>query len=349
MSGRIAVNARFRCHIANNPGGMARYAAQIHNHISEHLELLTPRRMKFGPSGHLWEQAVLPAIVGRRLLWSPSGTGPLAISHQVITIHDTIPVDHPEWFNSAYARWLKGSVATLARRAAHVITVSTFSKERIIATTGVDESKISVVLEGVDQQYRPQDPDDVAATRSLLGIPPNTRYVLYLGNIEPRKNVGRLLEAWRVAVKEVPEDVVLVVAGARGMWRVFGDVTLERIPNRVVFTGYVPDDRLPALYSGATAFVYPSLYEGFGLPTLEAMACGTPVVTSSTSSLPEVVGDAALMVDPLDVDDIAAALVRVVSEEHLRGRLVDAGFERAAQFTWERAATETLDLLHQFV
>lgn len=344
----IAVNARYRCHLGDHQTGVHRYAAQIERRISSHLELFTPRRMQLGVKGHMWEQFVLPALVGKRLLWSPSGTGPVAVSRQVSTIHDAIIHDRPEWFNPTYAQWVKWSVSALAQRAMHIITVSSFSKERIIATMGVDEAKVTVVLEGVDQDYRPGAAEEVEEAQAATGIPLDQRYVLYVGNIEPRKNLDGLLQAWDMALPEMPEDVSLVVAGARGLSRIFGGVAFDRLPERVHLIGYVPEHLLPALYSGALAFVYPSLYEGFGLPVLEAMACGTPVVASAASSLPEVVDNAGRLVDPHDAEDIADGLLSVVSKDDLRQELVRAGFQRAQALTWDRAATETLAVLQKF-
>ncbi|MFQ3661823.1 MAG: glycosyltransferase family 1 protein, partial [Chloroflexaceae bacterium] len=169
-------------------------------------------------------------------------------------------------------------------------------------------------------------------------------YFLYIGTIQPRKNLTRLIEAFAHAG---PDDALLVIAGRRG-W--LSEPIVRRVAelgltNRVRFPGYVPDADLPALLSGALAFVFPSLYEGFGMPVLEAMACGAPVLTSTTSALPEVAGDAALLVDPCDTDAIAAALRRLAADAPLRASLRARGLVRAADFTWERCARKTLDVL----
>ncbi|MBC7323609.1 MAG: glycosyltransferase family 4 protein, partial [Acetomicrobium sp.] len=165
--------------------------------------------------------------------------------------------------------------------------------------------------------------------------------------IEPRKNLQRLLEAWSVVCSNLPQDVWLVVAGAKGKDIIFKNTSLKKLPPRVYMPGHVPDEHLPALYSGAIALVYVSLYEGFGLPPLEAMACGTPVLISNVTSLPEVVGDAALMVDPYDVDAIAEGIKRLVEDDNLRKELSQKGLARAKLFSWDRTAEVTWSVLKE--
>jgi glycosyltransferase involved in cell wall biosynthesis len=205
---------------------------------------------------------------------------------------------------------------------------------------------VVVILNGVDARFSPRTTTEIDAARSALGIG-STSYLLCVGSLEPRKNLGRLLTAWGKAQTAAPEELILVVAGGSANARVFENVEFGAVPSRVHFTGYVPDEFLPSLYSGALAVVYPSLYEGFGLPPLEAMACGAPVVTSMNTSLPEVVGDAAVLVDPYDVDAIAEGILQVVSSPSLRSTLRANGLARAACFTWESAARQTLEVLLQ--
>jgi glycosyltransferase involved in cell wall biosynthesis len=288
----------------------------------------------------------LPSAVGKRLLWSPNNTGPLAVTRQVCTIHDLIPLDRPEWFSRRFASWYAWLLPRLAKRVQHIIAISEYTKERVIDLLGVPSSRITVIPNGVDDRFFPRSEAEIETMRQTLGID-RDRYVLCVGSLEPRKNLARLLDAWRIAQNQVDEDIELVVAGARGNSRVFGSVAIEPVPARVHFTGYVPNEYLPALYSGALAMAYPSLYEGFGLPPLEAMACGTPVITSKGSSLPEVVGDCAQLVDPSKTESIAESLVRVLSNGTLRESMSSAGLERAARFTWDSTAKQTLEVLIQ--
>jgi glycosyltransferase involved in cell wall biosynthesis len=204
-----------------------------------------------------------------------------------------------------------------------------------------------VIACGIDPQFKPVADEDVRqGVLARYGI--DRPYLLYVGGINARKNIARLFEAY-AQVRATHPDVILVVAGKRQWQTGEIDAAFRRfnLEDQVHFTGYVDDRDLPALYSAAELFVFPSLYEGFGLPPLEAMACGTPVVTSNASSLPEVVGDAALTVDPYDVDGLAAAIKHALTDEDLRVELRRRGVARAAQFTWQRAARETLAVYAQ--
>lgn len=280
-----------------------------------------------------------------KLLWSPSNTGPLTVSRQVVTIHDLSPIDHPEGLNLPFAAWYQFLTPKLVRRVTKVITVSEFSKSRLIEKTRVPEDKVIVVPLGVDTRFGPQCREDVECAIQKLQLPTN-RYVLSLGSLEPRKNLGRLLRAWEVIYRKLPEDVWLVVSGAKGKSLVFQDVPeLNVLPPRVFFTGHVPDEWLPALYSGAMAFVYLSIYEGFGLPPLEAMASGAPTLVGNRASLPEVVGDAALQVDPFDIEAISDSLYRLVENGSLRSLLQKKGMERAREFNWDKTADQTWRVL----
>lgn len=306
---------------------------------------LAPKHLLSGARAHLWEQTALPLRTRGQLLWSPSNTGPLAVSRQVVTIHDVVPIDHPEWLNARFAAWYRFLTPKLARRVARVITDSEFTKSRLLETTGVADDKVIVVPLGVDARFVPQDREQVESAIQKLGLPTN-RYVLSLGSLEPRKNLGRLLRAWEVIYRSLPEDVWLVVSGAKGKSLVFQDVPeLKTLPPRVFLTGHVPDELLPSLYSGAMAFAYPSIYEGFGLPPLEAMASGAPTLVGNRASLPEVVGDAAVQVDPFDIEAIADGLQRLIEDSSLRAVLREKGLERAGQFNWDKTAEQTWRVL----
>jgi len=339
----IALNARFYSHV---PTGMQRYGIEMADRLSDLLEVVRPATPLRGAKGHLWEQVYLAAASGNRLLWSPNNTGPLAVARQICTMHDIIPVEHPEWFSPRFAAWYRWLLPRLTNRVQHLIAVSQFTKDRLVERFGVKPERITVVWNGVDSQFRPRTPEEIAQVRAALGIR-SPRYLLSLGSLEPRKNVRRLLTAWSRLKHELPEDLSLVVVGSKGASLVFQDAGIHEAPEGVHFTGYAKQEHLPALYSGALALVYPSLYEGFGLPPLEAMACGTPVITSNTTSLPEITGGAALLVDPRNEDEIAGAILRIVREESLHNSLRARSLAHAANLTWDASAAQTRKVLEE--
>jgi glycosyltransferase involved in cell wall biosynthesis len=215
----------------------------------------------------------------------------------------------------------------------------------------VSESKVHVVYLGRDESLAPvRDPQILEGARARYGIGP--RYLLYVGTLQPRKNLDRVVEGFaRLAATPGMHSVQLVLAGKRG-WlygTLFSQVARRGLEGRVLFPGYVDETDLAALYSGALGYVYPSLYEGFGIPVLEAQACGVPVMTSNNSSLPEVAGDAALLVDPTDVDAISEAMLQLATDDALRATLIERGFANVKRFSWEKCARETLEVLESVV
>jgi glycosyltransferase involved in cell wall biosynthesis len=258
----------------------------------------------------------------------------------VLTVHDLVFRHFPEHHKPLNRWFLTGAMPLFCHRAGHIIAVSEFTRRDIVATYGVPREKITVVHEAADPSFRPQPPATIAEIRGRYGLP--ERYILYVGTIEPRKNLSRLLAAFeRVRARGLVD--ALVIVGRRG-WltdRFYDD--LARSPSRdaVLFPGFVPDTDLPAVYAGARVLAFPSDFEGFGLPVVEAMACGTPVVCSNASSLPEVAGDAALLVDPRDADAITLALARVLEDPSLCPAMRARGLVQAARFSWDRTARET--------
>jgi glycosyltransferase involved in cell wall biosynthesis len=343
MNERIIVNTRS---LSADLSGVQRYVGELCTRLGEKLQRVAPARPLQGIKGHLWEQCWLPIKIRSRLLWSPANTGPLFLGAQIVTIHDLAALDHPEWFAPKFSAWYRCMVPRLVRRARAVIAVSEFTKRRLVETTGINPAKIHVIPNGVDERFQPCTPCHVDAIRKQLGIP-SPHYVLSLGTLEPRKNLRGQLDAWARCVGQLPADTWLVVAGRAGQRHVFAGAAQDRIPARVHFTGFVPDAHLPMLYSGALAFLYPSTYEGFGLPALEAMASGTVPIVSNSTSLPEVVADAALTVDPFDSDAIAAAIIRLVTNAQTREALRQRALRRARDFDWKNTAAMTWELLSQ--
>ena len=264
----------------------------------------------------------------------------------IITVHDLTPFITPK--ESKFGRPLiyKLLFPRTLKTADKIITVSNSTKKDLINHFDIPEKKIRVIFEAADEKFKPLNNEKISETEQKYNL--NFPFILYVGTLEARKNIPTLVTAFYKLKKKNIEHK-LVITGTKG-WKykeIFETIDKLNLQNDVVFTGYVSDEDLPALYNAADLFVYPSIYEGFGLPPLEAMACGTPVITSNTSSLPEVVGDAGIMVDPYDVDGLADAMHRVLTDEGSRADMIKKGLERTKMFSWEKCARETLEVYEE--
>ncbi len=293
----------------------------------------------------LWEQAIQPWALRRAgvdLLHGLALIGPLLSGRPlVITIHDLSFLHYPQSFHALKRLYLKLFTRLSVRRAQRVIAISDSTRQDIIEQYGVPSETVDLIYYGSNPAFRPLPAEKVAQFRSDQGLP--ERFILFVGTLEPRKNVVRLIEAYsRLPASNRPP---LMLIGAKG-WlydSVFARVDELDLSDAVRFVGYVPGNSLPWWYNAADLFVYPSIYEGFGLPPLEAMACGTPVVTSKASSLPEVVGTAGLLVDPTSTESLASAMEQVLSDQGERDRMRSAGLAQARRFSWDDTARRTLD------
>lgn len=337
MTAEVTVNGRFE---GRKITGVDRYASEILRCLGTRVKVISPTRSLTGVRGHLWEQFILPLMIPRKaLLWSPANSGPLAVTRQVVTIHDVGVLDHPEWFAPIFRFWYSILFPVLAQRVRVVLTVSQYSRRSILDKFNLPEKNVIVCPNGVNQdQFHPCD-----ARRVIDKYGVADSYVLFVGSIDPRKNLARLLQAWE-QLNDFP-DAQLVIAGSKGS--IFRESPALHASERVRHLGYVPEQDLPALYSGATLFVMPSLFEGFGLTVLEAMACGTPVITSNAGALPEVSGDAAVLVDPASVVQLNEAMRALLSDAGLRLRLREKGLERVCLFSWESSAEQIWEVLEQ--
>lgn len=331
---KLAVNARVTKFAM---GGQQRVTAEILKRLGPLTEL-APRHPLGGMKGHMWEQFILPLRARGQLLWSPSATGPIFKGQQIVTLHDVAFLDVPEFFSGSFAAFYKTLMPALVKRVARIVTVSEFSRQRIAATLGVDESRIDVIPNGVSDHFRPYPDCEVTATRVSLGLP--KRYLLLQATADKRKNLARTLRAWAHAQDQLPDDVWLVVSGNLGRAHVFGD--MESIPDapRTKLIGYVDEAHMGPLLAGAEAFLFPSLYEGFGLPIIEAMSCNTPVLTAAATATQEIAGDAALLVDPNSEAAIAKGMIEIANNAELRARLSKQGLERARTYSWDKAAQQ---------
>ncbi len=318
-------------------------ALQLH---ASYMPLPTAGLIRRGHGrGHIWQQLVLPRQIDpSAILWTPSGLGSLVVKRQVLTVHDLSFLDHPEWFSKTYSLAYRLLLPLMMRRVLHIITSSAFSQQRISERLHIDLDRISVIPCAVSTTLaaRPSSLQDEHKIRDQYNLP--ELYILALGSIEPRKNLQGLIKAMQILQPNHPTLRLVLVGGRAG---IYGNVDFPaEIVGVVQQLGYVPNEHLSTIYRSASVFVYPSLYEGFGMPPLEAMACGAPVITSNTTSLPEVVGNAALTVTPTDIPALAAAIERVMHDPALRQRLIQSGYERVAHFSWDQSAQQTAALLH---
>lgn len=289
--------------------------------------------------GGLWQQLRLPWLYKKLdadLLWSPCNIGPLFAKNHVVTMHDASFLSEPGWFTRSFALYYGLAFSILGRTSRKIITVSEFTRDELVKYKIADARKITAIHEAVSPGFSP-------VVKKLFEF----RYVLSVGSRNPRKNTAGLVSAWQSLPAELKNERKLVIAGTGAAS--YAAEGVGAVPSDVIFIDYVPDDDLPALYTGADLFVFPSYYEGFGLPPLEAMACGCPVVASNRASIPEVCKDAAYYVDPYSVEEIAEGLAKVLTDSELKWKLVQKGFQRVNAFSWKIAAERTLKVFDELL
>jgi glycosyltransferase involved in cell wall biosynthesis len=309
------------------------------------------RKSLWTPSHNRFEQPALSFEVSRLkldLLHSPDFIPPFKRNcKSVITIHDLAFLLYPHFLTKESARYY-GQIDQAWRKTDHIIAVSEATKQDSIKMLGVPEKKITVIHEAANPIYQPM-PKDEAWQRVLKKYKLDRDFILFVSTIEPRKNLPTLLQAYRELRDKYKRDEILVLAGSKGwLWEeVYETVSRLNLEEHVAFLGRVPSADLLFLYNAACLLVHPSFYEGFGLTPLEAMTCGTPVIVSNTAALPEVVGDAGLMINPHDVEGLTVAMWRVLTEEELRQDLIAKGLKRAENFSWLNTAERTLEVYHK--
>jgi glycosyltransferase involved in cell wall biosynthesis len=318
------------------------YRGRWPNFEVRHIDLTTPivrkflsfaARLRMHPADIFFAQAYVPR-------YCPCKS---------VTMIADLSFEHfPEAFNSEDRTRMKSTVLRSAQTASHITTLSEHSRKDLIELYGIEPERVTTTLLAAASIFRPiKDEDELQRVREKYDLP--DQFILGVGTVEPRKNLVRLIEAYSILRKRNSNTPALILVGKNG-W--LTDESLNAavkfgVEEYVKFTGYVAEEDLPVLYSAAVFFVYPSYFEGFGLPPLEAMQCGTPVITGDLTSLPEVVGDAGIMVDPLDVNAIADAMERLLSDSELRFTLSNKGIERAARFTWSNVAKQTLQIFER--
>ncbi len=331
MKHEVVVNGRF---LSRRVTGVERYGREILQCIGSNYRVASTRRQ--GWTGHAWEQFILPTTLDQHsILWSPANTGPLLIRNQALTIHDLSPLEHPGWFRTNFAAWYRLFLPILAKRVQKVFTPSEYVKQKLIKRFGV--KNVTVTPNGVDPFiFHP------GAKQTRFDLPDS--YVLFVGTLEPRKNLNLLLQAWN-AIKDDFKETWLVIVGMSG--NVFGDVHYPPRMERVRFLGYVDDPTLAGLYASATLFVLPSQEEGFGLPALEAMASGTPVIASDGGALPEVVGEAGAIFCLSNPGGLTDMLKECLTNTGLRSALKEKGLARSREFSWQATAESVWKSLNE--
>lgn len=352
----FVINGRF---LTQKATGVHRYAFEICNKLQElgvdfyvaiPKKINTDYKFKFKTvqcgnlDTHLWEQINLPHYLkkqGSPLLISFSGCGPLNYRNQIITIHDVSYERHPEWFSQNFFRYYHFMMPRIARKSHAVLTVSEFSKKEIIETTHVLAEKIHVVHGNVPFH-------DIPSEKEVLDSKPNNeaeKYILTVSSMDPRKNFVRLVEAFS---KLEDKSIKLYIVGMQ--FKAFNTPDLQKLINEnVILSGYIDDEALKKKYMNALFSVYPSLYEGFGLPPLESMAYGCPTLLSDIPALREISGDAALYADPYSATDMTAKMDLLAKDEQLRNELKRKGLNQIKNYSWEKSAKQVLELAKQFI
>ena len=297
----------------------------------------------------LWQQIALPISVNKYnidLLYSPVMTMPLLVKCKtIISIHDLAFRVYPEKFTLSNRLIYKILVGRSITRAAGILTISKNTKNDIVKYYAVNPNKISICYPSAGDQYKPILSDKAGSAKKQQHLKSN-KYLLYVGTIEPRKNIINLLKAYNSLIRENEITCQLLIVGKKG-WlyeNIYNYVDDNDLGEFVIFMEYVSDGELVKIYQSAFAFIYISLYEGFGLPVLEAMKSGVPVITSNISSMPEVVGDSAIMVNPLNIDEIKGAILKVLNNRQQRDNLISKGLIRSQKFSWQRMALSVNDL-----
>ena len=366
---RIAINA----HLLSGEAGYRRagihhYIAQVLTHLPQTADteytIFTrcgddlPERADFVLHGSKWPtESRSVRILWEQLVW-PWQSRQLDLMHSmafvtpfaapcptVVTVYDLSFLHFPERFPKLQRWYLTSQTRRSCRTAQRVITISESSRQDVHQFFGVPLSQIDVVVPGVNGRYHPIPPEQITAFRQKHNLP--ERFILHVGTLQPRKNIPTLLEA----LAKLDKNIHLVLAGGKG-WlydEIFAQIKALSLVDRVIFPGYVADEDLPSWYNAAALFAFPSVYEGFGMPVVEAMACGTPVVASDASSIPEAVGDAGLLFNPQDADELADRMTSVLNDSALSATMRANGLQHARKFSWEDAGRETAVIYHQLL
>lgn len=305
---------------------------------------------------NFWEEIIIPNIIKNNkidLYHVPQNGVGLPIDKNcrfIITLHDVIPYRMPETVSSRYLKIFSEYIPKIVPLCDGIITVSNFSKKDIVKSFNFPEDKIYVTHLASEDIYKPMDKRiSRYVARKYYSITED--YILYVGGFSPRKNILGLIDSFSKLITSYKKPLFLVIAGKKGAsYAIYKERTEKlNISDKVLFPGFISIEHLPYIYNAAELFVYPSFYEGFGLPPIEAMACGIPVITSNTTSLPEVVGKGALLIDPLNRDDLCEAMLKVLSDNTLKNKLIYSGIKRASELSWKKTIRNTINIYNKIM
>ncbi len=340
----FVINAHFK---KQQVTGVQRYALELLKEFDRmdvrYSFVEPPEKVSPDSLRQLWMQVMMPFKLNQNsLLWSPTNTGPVYHKKQVLTLHDIADQLYPEWFSTKYVTWRRVILPRLLSNVRGIITVSEYSRQTILDRFPEASGKVKVIYNGVrTDHFYPRSPESAEKVKRKFNL--QKPFVVTVGSLDPRKNINGLLKAWNTLPSYIRSELDLVIAGAAA--DKFRFQIEENLDPSVRFLGYVDYEVLPDLYSSAEFFVYPSLFEGFGLPILEAMACKSPVITSCTTSLAEIASDSAYTVEPDKPEEIGKAIEKFYESEEIRETYAAKGYDKANMFTWSDSAQKTIDFL----
>lgn len=348
MTHKLVINGHFE---GQPVTGVQRYALELLNEFNKKgfsYELINPpEQLSSQAARQIWMQSVMPIKLSKnQFLWSPTNTGPAFKREQVITLHDIADQLYPEWFSKKYVNWRRIILPGLLKRVEGIVTVSEFSKKTIIEKYPFTHGKVEVIPNGVNHDhFYPRANEEKSNVQKHFKL--HKPYVITVSSLDPRKNIEGLVKAWNHLPERIRNDYELVVVGGEDQLFKF---SLSAPPHSSIrFLGYVDSNYLPALYSSAELFIYPSLFEGFGLPVLEAMACGVPVLMSDCTSLSELAGDHVITFNPEDNDELADKINdTLLNYDDTRKKSIKAE-EFSKNYTWSKSATKTYNYLKKFL
>lgn len=348
MTHKLVINGHFK---GQPVTGVQRYAIEILNEFNKNeisYELINPPgNLNSQAIRQLWMQSVLPIkLSNNQFLWSPTNTGPALKSKQVITLHDIADQLYPQWFSKKYVIWRRMILPGLLKRVEGIITVSEFSKKTIVERYPFTNGKVEVIPNGVNHEhFYPRPNEDVKKVQKQFKI--YKSYAITVASLDPRKNIEGLVKAWNQLSESFKDNFDLIVVG--GEDQLFKFSLSESPHHSIKFLGYVDSEFLPALYSSANLFIYPSLFEGFGLPVLEAMACGTPVLMSDSTSLSELAGDHVYTFHPKEIDELVEKIEYILSNYNEAVQKKKRAEEFSKSYTWSKTAMQTYNYIKNFL